>query len=473
MSEINKSPDEIILVHGTFAANVFDEGDAWWQIGSSFDKYLRKDLETVAKPTPTPFHWSGGNTDNHRHIAAAKLYERLRSTKPGQVHLIGHSHGGTVILYALQLAIENGDELPNLRSWTTIGSPFLHLKYNFARMVIRDLLDFTPHMILLMAAQIFIVSAIANFIKTEISINVYLASLIPNFIFVATSWRSKSKLAQKLEEITSQVARIYGDRWLGVMSRHDEALGLLQRAIAVNKRFPKNILPRIKTHMPRWKYFHPAKSRMPGLVAPVFTREPTGVRPSEAEWKQQTASWLIFAAVYWPFDIARELFRLTCNQVLLAWADRRLIRFSARRALGNDSPYFRTQYASSFPFPARGVLPELEPQIENELINLTRLGSQEIFDEARKLFAHEYYVSTDRQVPYISLDLDLDPTGSLVHNQYFHVDKIRALISEHIRLSATKRSQAKRKNADAWISGFKAKIRESVSRLDEKDGVAG
>jgi hypothetical protein len=40
-------------------------------------------------------------------------------------HLVGHSHGGSVIWHALTLSAAQGKRLANLRSWCTVGTPFL------------------------------------------------------------------------------------------------------------------------------------------------------------------------------------------------------------------------------------------------------------------------------------------------------------------------------------------------------------
>ena len=41
-------------------------------------------------------------------------------------HLVGHSHGGSVIWHALRAASLKRVNLERLRSWTTVGTPFLH-----------------------------------------------------------------------------------------------------------------------------------------------------------------------------------------------------------------------------------------------------------------------------------------------------------------------------------------------------------
>jgi hypothetical protein len=76
------------------------------------------------------FHWSGKNSESDRRRAALSLldllYEQEATKRP--YHLIGHSHGGSVIWLALQEATANGKPLDHLRSWPTLGTPFLNFR---------------------------------------------------------------------------------------------------------------------------------------------------------------------------------------------------------------------------------------------------------------------------------------------------------------------------------------------------------
>ncbi len=62
---------------------------------------------------------------------AAKLQKKLlrhleqQESRGVDYHLVGHSHGGSVIWSALRLATLSKKPLAGLRSWTTVGTPFL------------------------------------------------------------------------------------------------------------------------------------------------------------------------------------------------------------------------------------------------------------------------------------------------------------------------------------------------------------
>ena len=176
-------PEPVFLIHGTFSYR--DEPDTsggppnWWQPGSEFAESMDGLFEGHAKCWPDDacmkmpwfgkrighrienwqvgarqpfrrlrpkhrilnrktFAWSGLNNENERRKAGKRLYEGLlalekenaasvaRKEPPVGYHLIGHSHGGSVIWDALRRA-RHRETLPNLKSWTTLGTPLPHL----------------------------------------------------------------------------------------------------------------------------------------------------------------------------------------------------------------------------------------------------------------------------------------------------------------------------------------------------------
>ncbi len=124
-------PEELaILVHGTFAGSTADAGKKWWQADSPFAREVTEKLpDNVRIATGDEvFHWSGENGERARGKAAAQLLHHLQPLeKAGKsYHLVGHSHGGSVIWMALRLSMLSGNPLKGLKSWTTVGTPFLH-----------------------------------------------------------------------------------------------------------------------------------------------------------------------------------------------------------------------------------------------------------------------------------------------------------------------------------------------------------
>lgn len=129
-SESQHADELAIFVHGTFAGDDDDSGEKWWQAGSQPAEELQHRLPDNVRVAEGEevFHWSGDNGERARSKAATALLEHLKpleqSNRP--YHLVGHSHGGSVIWNALRMATLAGKPLHGLRSWTTVGTPFIH-----------------------------------------------------------------------------------------------------------------------------------------------------------------------------------------------------------------------------------------------------------------------------------------------------------------------------------------------------------
>lgn len=125
----------VITVHGTFAEEGPKGQPCWWQTDSQLMSDIEEELGKDAL-TFEPFTWEdegrlGPNSERERRRAGARLLEEklLKHEKAGQpYHLIGHSHGGSVIWHALVGSSKRKQRLANLKSWTTVGTPFFELK---------------------------------------------------------------------------------------------------------------------------------------------------------------------------------------------------------------------------------------------------------------------------------------------------------------------------------------------------------
>lgn len=110
----------VLLIHGTFAGRAEDEGTSWWQQGSPAWQELSKRLPAGARMPERGevFRWSGDNSARARIQAGHDLLERLLEleTTGRGYHLIGHSHGGSVIWRPLRLATLRRKKLDGLKS---------------------------------------------------------------------------------------------------------------------------------------------------------------------------------------------------------------------------------------------------------------------------------------------------------------------------------------------------------------------
>jgi hypothetical protein len=132
---MNPGTERVILVHGTGATAPSEDGGSWWQtrhplwrrLGAMSDERLRVEA----------FIWSGANSETARRSAGKRLYLRLRQIDAAgeSVHLLGHSHGGSVIWHALQLFNRRRGRFERaIRSWASVGTPFLQYGARRARL---------------------------------------------------------------------------------------------------------------------------------------------------------------------------------------------------------------------------------------------------------------------------------------------------------------------------------------------------
>ncbi len=128
-------PVRVLLVHGTQFRGEEDDLDVvgqpedtsgWWTAGSEFRRELKEAVRRAegASARVVAWKWSGANSERARRRAGKRLLRQLlRYERRGDpYHVIAHSHGGSVLWHALTDAPH---AMPKMRSWTTVGTPFL------------------------------------------------------------------------------------------------------------------------------------------------------------------------------------------------------------------------------------------------------------------------------------------------------------------------------------------------------------
>ena len=140
----------IITVHGTSDYEESLDRPKWWQSdfrfsGKPFDGAMPSSFPVsnfvsilygrFGGPSEChveSFKWSGEYSELERRKAgkalAATLKDALAHDDQSEFILVGHSHGGSVIDYALRFGTFNAAERERIRSWHTIGTPFLHFR---------------------------------------------------------------------------------------------------------------------------------------------------------------------------------------------------------------------------------------------------------------------------------------------------------------------------------------------------------
>jgi hypothetical protein len=128
--------ETVILVHGTWA-NSASASPPWWDPSSEFVKNLDAALAargSIARcwapqpfeiERPKVFAWSGENSQSKRQAASVALAELLswwEGTENFRYHIVAHSHGGNVVLGALD---ELARDPRRLGAVVFLGTPVL------------------------------------------------------------------------------------------------------------------------------------------------------------------------------------------------------------------------------------------------------------------------------------------------------------------------------------------------------------
>lgn len=254
----------VITVHGTFASSDSDDGEQWWQRGSAFTTALAERLAGLGVPdiAVQPFHWSGLNSDQARLRGAARLASVIAAAKRNgrPVAVVAHSHGGNVLMEAL---VQRRTRKP-LAAVLTLGTPFFTRRLKPLPTLIaafKVLLGMAVAPAMLMYAWLALPTALDG---SRIELMV-----LPLIVLGLVTWAFVSG-AQAL--VRSRRARqrarmaVSPDRWLVIQSPRDEAMRLLESAVAIKPVY----VTRASAHG-QWKRFGTLAAVAGTLVFLYFT----------------------------------------------------------------------------------------------------------------------------------------------------------------------------------------------------------
>jgi hypothetical protein len=228
----------IVTVHGTGATGE-ESGPKWWQKTSACEAKLREFVEGSDDPLKyEQVIWDGKNSENARREAGRRLFARLlvleRRGEPYVV--IGHSHGGSVISFALQLAARRGETLPAMRTWITVGTPFVHpekkkLLFSRADTITRGMLIAGALLIAALLAQLWSLYG-GKLEGTAATMLLALGLYVAGFWGAAKlgPWLEGDKPDWSLPDNREAVDRTFRTRWLQLWHPDDEAIWLLRKA---------------------------------------------------------------------------------------------------------------------------------------------------------------------------------------------------------------------------------------------------
>ena len=403
----DRSSPVVLLIHGTFAAEAADEGQQWWQRGSPFQQALRQCWPQATPPADDPpFHWSGENSEWARYQAGRSLLERLRKYEARGLdyHLIGHSHGGSVIWHALRMAARRNLQLKHLRSWATIGTPFLQFRpvasllnsllwgglcWALAALVLAVAMVHVEPWIEqhLPAFHLVAVMAGGMWIAGGVSLLIYAG--LRNVCSIA-----EARQARRDRRVSRHAMRLYGERWLGLWSSEDEAINGLR-------------------HSAQWRMRLLTRHRTLATELPFLSQRPLARVSFQATAK-----------------LANVSFIPTLRDVFFQSIDDEVCAVMAALCQGNDRPGTLVEKVSPGPLPAEdGAYPPLPASVDQAIIAAANAGAAQAIGRVRRAFGQVALGGTEWNLAPLGESL----TGKeLAHTSYFESPAIVDLLHLHI-----------------------------------------
>jgi hypothetical protein len=272
----------IVTVHGTFAhasgvaaadsaqAGTTHAGErAWWQADSAFARDVQTMLHhdgkqsdgqtapktdggAAATSTPVtfePFIWSGENSEVARRVAGAKLLDRMLQLEARNEPycVVGHSHGGSVISAALMNSLARRVQLPNMKRWVTIGTPFVSLRPMYWLVERLNLMQKVVLVASMMLLLMFLADLVGQMLdggtaralpfgvvgdmsgKTvhgpwRLALAALMMSLPAIFFSGIFRWADSRRLFFYRRQTMDAAQQSFGPRWLSLVHKDDEAV---------------------------------------------------------------------------------------------------------------------------------------------------------------------------------------------------------------------------------------------------------
>lgn len=448
-----------VTVHGTgdaaFAA--VGEEPKWWEASSPFCKDLLADATAGAQVEP--FVWSGANDEMQRRRAAEALYTKLRNTDAARVVLIGHSHGGSVIATALQLAAARRDALPKLDRWVTIGTPFIQMRRRVFPWERYSLFGQTLLSFALLLAAVALVAAWGQTLFWQLAVVAGVFGVALCLVLLRFTQRTARSLRSR--QVARRFEESFKARWLGLASTHDEATNGLAR------------LPVVKVALFDWTVVAPVARTLVSFAfiaiagvawlsfggvdtsfAPSFFRATTDAQQSvlygmltlmgavsEEAWSSEASGyamiglWAVIAiigylALLWLLlRLTDMIVRVTVGLAVAAGLNRSVNEMILKRAYGNTTTGEHAFAARTTPFPNGSDAERLPTDVNEALLSFARTHAGETLARLHDTLFQEGDVSDEALVKGI---LERISWRELIHTAYFRVEDARRYIAARI-----------------------------------------
>jgi hypothetical protein len=396
--------EHVYLIHGTQPNGPRPDETDWWQRHSVFAKRLSEALGPRFKFSDWKtdairndyFTWLGSNSEYQRRLAGEQLLEWLESTETlgSDYHLIAHSHGGSVIWHALKLAELKGTQLKRLRTWTTVGTPFL--RYGLTSLYPFLLATLAVSVVASLPVATRLIAAVSNistfhgvsFLGALLCVVLLLgcAVMVASFLAYALVWTWRWHGLSGERRAEGQAAERYGEGHFALWHADDEPILGLGATLAR----PAHIAPR----------------------AHRDTRtadKPSG--PATVEAKQPG----VFGRLY--------------DRAIAPVADQFVWRLLMKRLQGSDISGLSCQTVNTVPHARMHRWPAIVSAALDQLNDFTGSAARRTFGGFRARL-REIRNSGDGRLLLDSMPRDM--WNSIIHMNYFDVPATSSLIAAHI-----------------------------------------
>ncbi len=508
-AETGPSRIRIVTVHGTGAGGESDKGTGWWQLDSPFQKKLAAYVDLSDQNVDVvPFHWGvGPNSETERRAAGKRLFAQLREydTQGIDYHLVGHSHGGSVIYDALLHSAARNEPLARLQNWFTIGTPFLDYKPNgflFSRLNIWGQLIYVTAIASLLFAIGLVASHLFDLpfgqvVKGALGDNATRIFYVPVLTFLLTYFVISYGLLFLTERLTKRWASdkqkhrtrdLYERKWVGFWHRDDEAIsalsnvGSLRRAIVPSNFLVPlfSLIPLIATIIGIGYLFSAAAHTLTpdNPTASDFFGKlgQSAIKVEDMNLTFDTllkTAWELIQVVVVIMGPLLGIYLLVTSAAIgvsrllahiigrpaAAGIDRLVWSSVRQRAWGNDRRGEYVAKVSNHPpqFDARYVA--LPKTVADRIANLSESQASETLRRAREMLG----MSTDsKSMGDIGNDLSAQLTWKeLIHTCYFDIDEFVRVLAAGLRAGGVPPARGFKgstTDADTWLADINAPV---------------
>ena len=418
----------IVTVHGTNDHHPDDDGERWWQRGSRFTDYLTGVLTErgMADAEIVPLHWSGMNSDHDRLRGAQALAKLLRQIEAsGRPYaILAHSHGGNVAVEAVS-RLRPSEGRGGIVSF---GTPFFVRRLKPVPWLIA-LFQLVMGIVIAPIMIWYLVTAVGSGTSKIVEALVFFGGLL--LLAAWSAVRGFRTLAHHgLAGWRCRKGLVPG-QWLVVHSPRDEAMKLLETAVAISPQYVT-----VGAAMRTLTGFARLAAVVGTIAAFTWTARyflsPIVTKVSSGQFGLGTAADLTFLLLVPLVYGAIFLVLWLIARFGGAWLWAKILTAAIHggmvgAAYGGDDGYTLTGVTRAPPY---GIEPE---EIRIEASNLGGIDDQAIFSAAHKLYTAVVESSETDGAGLADPDtMWKHLSDALYHNAYMRDAEVLSTVADHL-----------------------------------------